>query len=413
RPVFNIGAPELSICGWFSSDDVTKVAQMLFNTVPHRGIALTFNHFGSPPNSVAFLLGPCEPADWHIGNTPGIRQDYLPNTWYHFAFTKNEEKYALYVNGEREATQLDPLAKSYNYNVGYCIGNIDPDYGSETFLGCVDDFRIYNRALSDAEVKALYEGNGSYLTNQPLRVRTDLVQTSAWLPSTNAVFHKAAASASRAIVMSGDSEVRLLDLRNPSAPVTLGTWSTLLPLSDAVLVGNLAYLASWEADVLSTVEIVDFTDPAKPVLKGYYDTPGYAQELLLRGNIMYVADAEGGLTILDVGDPANPQRTGGYDTKGSVQHVEVHGNYACTPDGNWLIILDVSDPTNPRRVGLYEVTGGIASLKAYGTKLYLSEGSGAVRILEVTNPASIQLLGTYQGWGNPAQAMAVSGRYLY
>ncbi|MEI6785639.1 MAG: hypothetical protein WCQ21_32530, partial [Verrucomicrobiota bacterium] len=244
-------------------------------------------------------------------------------------------------------------------------------------------------------------------------VYTSLGSKGTWSPTNNLPVSGVSIFCTCALVRLGDAGVCLLATTNPAVPVALGSWSTFLPISDAVLVGNLAYIASWEADFLSTVEIVDFTDPAKPVLKGYYDTPGYAKEVALRGNLAYVADAEGGLLILDVGDPAWPRRLGGYDTKGSVQHVEVYGNYAYIRDGNWLITLDVSDPANPRRVGIYEVVGGISALKAVGTKLYVSEGTGDLRILDVSNPASIQLLGTYRGWGGGAQAVALSGRFLY
>lgn len=261
------------------------------------------------------------------------------------------------------------------------------------------------------------ESSVAYLEYFEVRAPKSYVETQTSLVGTwahtNAPVRKIASSGTRAVAIAGDSDVHLLDLSNPAAPVTLGSWSTVLLLSDAWLVGNFAYVASWELDFLSTVEIVDFTDPAKPVKLGYYDTPGYAQELLVRNNLAYVADAEGGMSILDVGDPVWPRRLGGYDTKGSIQHVEVSGSYAYVSDGNWLTILNVSDPANPLRVGLYEVAGGISSLKAYVTKLYVSEGTGGVRILDVSNPASIQLLGTYQGWGNPAQAMALSGKYLY
>lgn len=252
------------------------------------------------------------------------------------------------------------------------------------------------------------------LANQDTpHVETSLASKGSWSPTNGLAVSGTSASGTRALVCLGNSELRLLDLSNPAAPVALGAWSTLLPLSDAVLVGNLAYIASWEASFLSTIEIVDFTDPAKPVRKGYYDTAGYATDVVVRNNIAFVADAEGGLLILDVGDPARPRRLGGYDTKGSVQHVEVSGNCAFVPDGNWLVILNVSDPANPQRVGLYEAGGAISSLKASGTKLYLSEATGDLRILEVSNPGNIQLVGTSQGWGNGVQAAAVTGRFLY
>lgn len=244
-------------------------------------------------------------------------------------------------------------------------------------------------------------------------VNASLPSVANWSPKSNAPVSGIGVSSTRSVVTSGDSELRLVDISNPAAPVALGTWSTFLPLSDTALSGNLAYIASWEADFLSTIEVVDFTDPAKPVLRGYFDTPGYAQELLLRGSILYVADAEGGLLIVDVGDPANPRRIGGYETKGLVEHVEVYGRHAYIPDGKWLVVLDVSDPANPRRAGMYEVAEGCSSLKAYGTSLYVSVANGGLLLLDVAHPAQIQTLGTYRAWGSPAQAMAVSGQYLY
>jgi hypothetical protein len=149
------------------------------------------------------------------------------------------------------------------------------------------------------------------------------------------------------------------------------------------------------------------------VLLGYYDTAGYAGDLVVRGNLIYVADSEDGLLILDAGDPTRPRKVGGFEPLGTVLRLDVYGAYAYVAGINWLVVLDVSDPYSPRRVGLYDVTGGIQALKAYGNKLYVSETGGAVRILDVSDPAGIQLLGTYQGWGGQAQGIAASARRLY
>ena len=73
-----------------------------------------------------------------------------------------------------------------------------------------------------------------------------------------------------------------------------------------MLVGNLAYIASYEPEFLSTVEIVDFSDPAKPVLKGYFDTADCAEEIAAVGSTLYVADGEAGLLIVDASDPSRP-----------------------------------------------------------------------------------------------------------
>jgi hypothetical protein len=243
-------------------------------------------------------------------------------------------------------------------------------------------------------------------------VNTSLVPKGRWSPTNGLAVAGVRASGSRALVRLGSSEVVLLDISNSAAPVALGAWSTFLPTSDAILVGSLAYVTSWEAYFLSTVEIVDFADPANPVLRAYYDTPGYAQAVAVEGNVAYVADADGGLLTLDVSDPAQPRRLGGYEPKGSVRHVEVSGGHAFIDAGNGLFMLNVSDPANPRRVGLYQTPSPVSCLSAYGTKLYVGEETGDLRILDVGTPAHIQLSETYTGWLNPAQGMACSGRIL-
>lgn len=392
----------MTFAAWVRCDDTDRDATILSKEQWHG----RSYWFGCVGGVFGVWLG------WDGGWVIGDRDNGLiiRGQWTHLVSVWDGATLKHYQNGNylgRDASFHGPLWVDDTF---LAIGN-NSVLDFARFKGAIDEVRIYNRPLSGTEVKALYAYDGSQ-AYQPT-VSTELVQRGAWSPATNSFIHKVVASGNRVLAIAGDSDVYLLDLGNPAAPVVLGSWTTLLPLSGVVLVGNVAYLASWEMDFLSTVEIVDFTDPARPVLRGFYDTPGYAMDLAVRGNIAYVADAEGGLLTLNVEDPSWPWRLGGYDTMGSLQGVEVSGRYAYISDGKWLVTLDVSDPAVPRRVGLYQVAGGISSLKAYGTKLYVSEGTGDLRVLDVSNPASIRLLGAYRGWGNSAQAMAVSGQFMY
>jgi hypothetical protein len=205
--------------------------------------------------------------------------------------------------------------------------------------------------------------------------------------------------------------VDLLDLSNPAKPVLLGSCTPLFQPSDIKLVGNIAYIASYEQDFLSTVEIVDFSSPTNAVLRGYYDTDGYAQEVIVVGNTLYVADDVGGMVVVDVSNPARPTRIGGYDTQGHVQHIQVVGRYAYITDAGWLVILDINDPTFPIRVGLYEVAGGIQLLRVNGQTAYVADTTGQLLALDVSDPGNIGPLGTYNTWGT--QSLAVAGKYAY
>jgi hypothetical protein len=70
------------------------------------------------------------------------------NTWYQFAATWDGATMKLYINGQ--------FAASNAYSVPLSYANGWPWFIGESFSGNMNDVRIYNRALSSAEVMALY-----------------------------------------------------------------------------------------------------------------------------------------------------------------------------------------------------------------------------------------------------------------
>jgi len=82
----------------------------------------------------------------------------LSYNWYFVAVTRNIylKEWKLYVNGEYQGT----IHYSYNPNGGsqtkLDIG-FDKGCPNTYFHGIIDELRIYNRALSESEIKALYD----------------------------------------------------------------------------------------------------------------------------------------------------------------------------------------------------------------------------------------------------------------
>ena len=77
------------------------------------------------------------------------------NQWSHFIGTYDGTTAKIYLNGQLVAegtTSPAPPSTSYKFYIGRNY-SINPEFLS----GLVDDVRIYNRALSAEEVKALYE----------------------------------------------------------------------------------------------------------------------------------------------------------------------------------------------------------------------------------------------------------------
>ncbi len=83
----------------------------------------------------------------------------LPSSWQHMIITysgnSNVSGIKIWVNGVSMSliTILNTLAGSIKLNVNWRIGD---DTTSDWFTGPMDDVRLYNRVLSETEIKAIY-----------------------------------------------------------------------------------------------------------------------------------------------------------------------------------------------------------------------------------------------------------------
>ncbi len=95
----------------------------------------------------------------YLPTRPGLWRKKLveQNRWYQVVATYNGSEMILYINGEKEYTrsvsgELRPSDQQPLY-----IGCADPDSSRNArhFTGYIDEVQIYNRALSETEVKSL------------------------------------------------------------------------------------------------------------------------------------------------------------------------------------------------------------------------------------------------------------------
>ena len=100
------------------------------------------------------------------------------NKWYHLVLTYDGTSGLYgYVNGVQDKVQAGPDGALAN-NTGTLSIGTDLDFGGRFFNGTIDDVRIYNRALSAAEVKQLYnQGVGTHqnVTVNPPNLNNGLV----------------------------------------------------------------------------------------------------------------------------------------------------------------------------------------------------------------------------------------------
>ena len=110
-----------------------------------------------PQNEANPILGAATP--FYAGNQYYSKTNIKTNQWYHFVFIHDSKTGSkLYVNGNLENSNnlAGQICNSINdVNIGADINN-----GSlwRFFNGQLDDIAIYNRALTEQEITALYSG---------------------------------------------------------------------------------------------------------------------------------------------------------------------------------------------------------------------------------------------------------------
>jgi hypothetical protein len=92
------------------------------------------------------------------GNEQILSADKLSTGWHHISVAISGDNVALYIDGEMKASSStitirpSDIRPRLNY-IGRSQFSADP-----LFYGYIDDFRIYNYALSSEDVKKLYKG---------------------------------------------------------------------------------------------------------------------------------------------------------------------------------------------------------------------------------------------------------------
>ena len=92
------------------------------------------------------------------GATPNLQYNWSPTsgTWYHLAYTLSATNQALYLNGEQVASS--PVNGSLVYDTHPHLIGADMDSGKVAYRtwGLIDEPCLYNRALTAAEIRAIY-----------------------------------------------------------------------------------------------------------------------------------------------------------------------------------------------------------------------------------------------------------------
>ena len=184
------------------------------------------------------------------------------------------------------------------------------------------------------------------------------------------------------------------------------------------------------------LSVIDITDApgAAPVEVGFVPTTAGAndsKDVKVYGRYAYLANENGPLQIIDLFDPADPVQVGTLDVQPGTSGGGAH-NVLVANDHLWVVggrtdgtagvrVFSLADPAAPAFVGAYhpphqrvayyhdfEVRGSVA----YGSAIYQG---GGVDVLDVSDPANIQLITTftYPGAGAHNTCTTDDGQFVF
>lgn len=170
--------------------------------------------------------------------------------------------------------------------------------------------------------------------------------------------------------------------------------------------GSFAYIGEGHA-----LTILDIYDPARPVRLGTAPLWGSAVDIQVVGRLAYVIDSLLNLQLIDISDSSRPSVRARYDNTFKVR-VSAGRAYTVGPNNlsGLLRIIDVSNPATPRLLGSYtDPSTSLDDVQVMGTIAYAA-GSGGIVILDVGNPASPSVIGRYNGSVGTATIQLVEQR---
>ncbi len=164
---FNVGWNAFTISCWTYSNSFLNPynyndSQVIINTEPHNGIAITLygsnNPFRENFDDKYVFLAASQPnvRNWDIVQYEGYSNTVRTiNTWNHIVLVRNGLSYDFYINGVLDKTVVGNVSAN-DYFCKIVLGGEASNIPAEVFLGKLDDYGIWNRALSPSEITNLY-----------------------------------------------------------------------------------------------------------------------------------------------------------------------------------------------------------------------------------------------------------------
>tara|TARA_R110000744_G_scaffold197268_1_gene316541 strand:- start:259 stop:1488 length:1230 start_codon:yes stop_codon:yes gene_type:complete len=224
----------------------------------------------------------------------------------------------------------------------------------------------------------------------------------------------------------GFQGIWIADVRDPSSPVSLGTFD-MGGNRDMIAVGDTLYTRYSESAPMSTgsslgFRMIDISDRSAPSLIVDVESPGTMSGLDVFEGLVYIADGELGLSIYDMSDPANPLVLGSYTSADFyAQDVVVELGLVYVTGGGELNVFDfLGGDLTPVLLGTFEYPNPAEITEVFGNELavvvdtaYVMNGKEELLVIDARDPSSLQLAGSLVIEGGLVTDIAAKGFEVY
>jgi len=182
--------PVYTITLWFRVEDGSGQRDIFSAYAPgvQHGILLELGGDGTLRYLHRYPLGTGGGTNIYTSTT------YGDGAWYHAAMVKSVDTIALYINGELVDSAADTSEFNPGDAFGVVLGILDHEREpGRLFPGAMDDFRIYDRPMSQEEIQAIMEAEPWPYAWGPIpangALHPDTWVNLGWLPGPFAVSH--------------------------------------------------------------------------------------------------------------------------------------------------------------------------------------------------------------------------------
>jgi hypothetical protein len=161
-----------SICAWINPSTMSDTYKAIFSKMTNDWVGYTFyisySTEGYNPNALGFIMSNTNSFNDLVVYTP---DNSISTGWQFvcvtYSGTSNTNGVSFYINGisQQKEVRRDGLTSGVLNNNNPKIGYLEVMAWPNYFNGTIDEVRVYNRVLSDEEIRQLAEAGGVDVVN--------------------------------------------------------------------------------------------------------------------------------------------------------------------------------------------------------------------------------------------------------